>query len=778
MVHPALVDTAKETETMSEGNGQMPVYPPTIIDPNTNQPIRTDSWVNALTGLGTDRDKRTFTKKDVPQHSNNFQEFENLYHGDDMSKKTVDAPAHEMIRKWFTVNIDDTVEKATSGERREVESDVAAKVDVSGMMNRRMMDLKAPTLTQESIVWGKVFGGSLMLLGVDDGQELVEPLNEDNVTTFTHLTVFDRWEISVRSWYDDPNEEKFGSPKVYEITQNTVPGGVVLRTGKKASTQALVHETRFLRFEGANTNRRRRIRQNGWADSVYIPMLEVIRDSAMTWGSAAHLITDFAQAIFKLKNLGAMLKSDTEGLVIKRLMMMDAARSVTRMVPIDAEHEDFMRQTTPMTGLSDMMELFIIRFAAAARMPVSVLFGVTLKAGMNQSGESDLSIWRDQIRGQQEAFLRPLMEKLVRLLFKSKDGPTAGKEPEKWSLKFNPLQELNELQESERRQKIATTDAMYLDRSVVSAEEIAQSRFGGDTYSSETMLDTKQRLEDALANQVTEREFTGIQVEKFISIMEKVAANALTSEAAEEALVALFGIEREIAQKVLGSLKGFEPEFIPSTLKPKTTGGPGDDPFARNAAKGLPPALKAQQAEPGDPFGSGHEPDDKTDRFDVVTKEGKKYVVRSKDGKKLGEHDSEEDANKQLRAIETSKRRGDAVIEPQPEVKPNDHLHVDPEGGLTGSIIDVEPGKGSGNEIVPMHVHKRPNGLGSTAPAPTGVLHTHGTDEGNTGKNLDLFNPDRARVDSSHPTDGPTGVCDKSSPNYDPAECARRRKAK
>lgn len=41
----------------------------------------------------------------------------------------------------------------------------------------------------------------------------------------------------------------------------------------------------------------------------------------------------------------------------------------------------------------------------------------------------------------------------------------------------------------------------------------------------------------------------------------------------------------------------------------------------------------------------------------VVRKEGRKFVVRSKDGKKLGEHDTREAANRQLAAVEASKQR-------------------------------------------------------------------------------------------------------------------------
>ncbi|NEP57488.1 MAG: DUF1073 domain-containing protein [Symploca sp. SIO2G7] len=46
-------------------------------------------------------------------------------------------------------------------------------------------------------------------------------------------------------------------------------------------------------------------------------------------------------------------------------------------------------------------------------------------------------------------------------------------------------------------------------------------------------------------------------------------------------------------------------------------------------------------------------------RFDVITKRGNKWVVLSEKGKLLGEHDTPEDAVKQLRAIEAAKHRND-----------------------------------------------------------------------------------------------------------------------
>lgn len=41
----------------------------------------------------------------------------------------------------------------------------------------------------------------------------------------------------------------------------------------------------------------------------------------------------------------------------------------------------------------------------------------------------------------------------------------------------------------------------------------------------------------------------------------------------------------------------------------------------------------------------------------TVRKEGSKWVTRSKDGKLLGKHDTKKGAERQLRAVEASKRR-------------------------------------------------------------------------------------------------------------------------
>jgi phage-related protein (TIGR01555 family) len=109
------------------------------------------------------------------------------------------------------------------------------------------------------------------------------------------------------------------------------------------------------------------------------------------------------------------------------------------------------------------------------------------------------------VQAAQESTLRPLLERLVTLLLRSRDGPTGGREPKNWSFQFNPLWQLNELQEAERRHKAAVTDQIYLDQGVVHPAEIRRSRFGGDAYTTETALDPQyDDLEELLRDAVPE----------------------------------------------------------------------------------------------------------------------------------------------------------------------------------------------------------------------------------------------------------------------------------
>jgi phage-related protein (TIGR01555 family) len=293
-------------------------------------------------------------------------------------------------------------------------------------------------------------------------------------------------------------QPKYGQPETYRLRSS---GSV---TGSAQMIDQIVHETRMLRFDGVRVNKRRLLRNAGWHDSAYIRCETVLQDFGLSWSSASHLLADFAPMVFTSPGLSDSLALDGAGVIMERLTHMDLCRSTVRMVPID-EGETLERKATPLSGMPDVLALFILRMCAAARMPVTKLFGQS-PAGLNTTAEGDLTFWYDRVAGRQKVDLKKPLKYLIRLLWLAKDGPTNGVEPKSWSMEFEKLWQLSQDEETSARKIQAETDAVYIDTGVLTVDEVAQSRFGGDRYSFETQLDQEMREAEAEAEPEPEPE--------------------------------------------------------------------------------------------------------------------------------------------------------------------------------------------------------------------------------------------------------------------------------
>lgn len=459
-----------------------------------------DGWENVTTGLGKlERDKRMATRVVPAAPNTQYQIWENLFGGDDIAATIAELPAREMVREWVNVQTDDSDSETEAP--REAET-IEERITAGKRMLQRLDELHAQQAVFEALVWARVFGGSLILIGADDGKEMSEPLAEDSVRTLDSLTVLDRWDVRIVKWDTDIKSKNnlggsnFNRPLTYAINETTAAGG-----GPVSIDAPAIHHSRFLRFDGPLTSRRR-IRENGgWSDSIYSRIEQVLADYGAAWGGIANVLQDFAQGVFKMENLNALLAADTnttENKVLSRLKYLDMCRSTVRAIPIDAKLEDFERKQTPLSGIPETLDRFALRLATAARMPVSLLLGQS-PAGLQATGDADIRFFYDAIKSYQQTNLRPRLEYLLRLVWKSADGPTQGKEPENWSFGFNDLWQLTDEQKAGVRKTQAETDAVYLQWDVVTPDEIAMSRFGGDAYSADTVLDMETRLAEKLA---------------------------------------------------------------------------------------------------------------------------------------------------------------------------------------------------------------------------------------------------------------------------------------
>lgn len=642
--------------------GAGPDAPQAVLDATATAQARADGWTNLLAGFGVaSKDKRLagYYQSDVIAPDVALD----IWRGDPLAARIVETVPNEMLREGFCLSI-----KEDDGDGTE---------DRAEVIENAWEDLGLEEVLREALCYERGYGGGAIMIGANDGQaDLTQPLAIERVQSVEWLTALEARDLTPVTWYTDPGAPKFGRPATYRI--NPVRQGTASEKGApKIEPGVDVHESRFVIFPGITVSRRAVSSQlAGWGDTVLTRVWAVLRDFNMSWSSAAVLVHDFAQAVFGIKGLSTIMSADNRDLFVTRMQMVDLSRSTARAVLIDAEGESFKREATPVTGLPDLLDRFATLLAAAADMPLTLLMGQS-PAGLNATGESDIRFFYDRIRSAQRRKVAPAVRYITRIMMQASGGV-----PKKWGIKFNPLWQPTAKEQAEARKIQADTDAIYLDRSVVDADEVTASRFAGAEYSFETHVDLEERAKsrapivepdeddagevdpetgepvapaqakpgDATASapvvaEPAKQAMNGAQVASMIDVVSKVGLKEISRESGIAILTIAFPITAEQAAAMLP--EDFKPE------KPE----PPPSPFGGGGGFGGPPKPKAP-APPADDVEDDAPPEDaKADRMDRVEQRGSRWVVLSMEGKVLGEHDTEADALAQLRAVEAAKHR-------------------------------------------------------------------------------------------------------------------------
>lgn len=452
---------------------------------------RHDGYYNQTTGIGDVlRDKRQggfATARRI-----DYQECADLYRGNWLAARIVDALPNDCVRKGWTLAI---------------EGDKGRKI--SEAADATLRDLEAKKHLRQAHRWSRAFGGAGVFVGVDDGQTADQPVNFESIKSVDWLLPVDTLELVPASYYSQlgPN---YGKPQTYILNRFGVAaplptflggsamvgsGPVVGGLGALAQDPQnwnylpIVHESRIIRFEGVFINRLTLRSNRYWGDSIFNRIDEVLRDYGLSWASASILLQDFAQAVHKLPGFAELLAKIGPAAYVQAAAAVEVSRSTARALFIDKEDE-FERKATPMTGLPELLVQFALQVAGAADMPVSRLFGQA-PAGLNATGDADAAWWADKVAAEQEDALQPALRRLLKIVFAAKAGPTSGKNPggEKgnWHVHFAPLKQLDDLQQADRRLKIAQADEIYMRNQAVTPEEVAVTRFAGDDYNGDKL---------------------------------------------------------------------------------------------------------------------------------------------------------------------------------------------------------------------------------------------------------------------------------------------------
>lgn len=422
---------------------------------------RVDGWMNILNGLGVrGRDKTTaicFRSCVIFSPI----ELDELYRADGLTKRVIDIVPAEMLRQGF--EIDGDPEGEVLGKFEEL--------DVNCKLN-------------ELISWSRLYGGAIAVMGIADGRPLNEPVNVENIKSVNWLQVFDRWQVQINYDYisTDLNDENYGLPLFYQVTD--------YRTG----AMFVVHFSRVLRMDWGQLPPRARNWNQGWGDSVMVSIYNELKNYGAAFANTSAIMQDFVNGILKIPGLSNSLVQscdEADRTIMKRLDFANLSKGVTNMMVLDGE-EIYEKLSTNVAGISDLLDRFMLSVSSVTGIPITLLFG-RAPAGLNATGDADIRNFYDMVKQYQEMKLKPVLEKLIFYIMKSEYSSFNGVEPDNWSIQFTPLWQNTEEQEAVMRRTVAETDAIYIDRGVLDPTEVAVSRFGGDRWSMNTIIDEEAR---------------------------------------------------------------------------------------------------------------------------------------------------------------------------------------------------------------------------------------------------------------------------------------------
>lgn len=498
-----------------------------------------DGWVNPVTGMGINGRDKAESMLPVPTLRLSYRQLDSMYREDGFTQIIVDSIVDDALRNGWTLKF-----KSSDGD--DLSPDEASEINERVKTWYRKVKIK-PRISQH-LKQARLYGGAILALGVTDGQRPDRPVRPNAITSFNWMRSHDRTQVSMSAQMDrNPRSLGFGFPDAYMLysaMQGTQP-----LMNKRGMLQTWVHNSRVWRTDGPTLSERVRLENQGWGESVIEPCKFQLgnRDSVMK--AARTVVQEWVLGVYKIKNLKDVLYANGEDKVRGRFGMMDMLKSQWQSVFVDSDNEDFQRIASGASGMPEMLDRFGIDLAAVARMPMTKLFG--LSPGGFGTGEAEGDNWDDRVKAYQQDYVLPMLEYIHRLLFLTPEFREDV--PPDWSIEFNPLQLTDPLEEADLRLKTSQADALDISSGVLGPDEVANSRYSGAGYSTDTQLDHEQReMDDAIddgnpaafveAPGQSEESGSGISVigEKIndvLAVLDKVSSGALSDDAAIRLLV-------------------------------------------------------------------------------------------------------------------------------------------------------------------------------------------------------------------------------------------------
>lgn len=407
------------------------VQPDAMTDAQLDFSHVADGWLNSMTGLGTERDRRKQYGVSKERALTDV-ELQILHDENWLARRIVELLPQQALRKKPTGPSDEEWAKWEALDKHE---------------------LYPHGVFRQGLYAGRLFGGALILGGFERGLP-TDPAPEPGTGSALRWIDVVPWRmLTVDRREPDANSPRYKLPLILRITGDHPRSGLSF------------HISRTVACEGLPRAQPKTSDLTPWL-SVLQPLHDTLRDYDVAWASVSNLIEEASVGVLKLQGLFKMLAEKDQELARQRMQIISASKSAIRTLFLDADgNESFERTEVSFAALPQLMQQVNLRMAGGADLPATKLFGQE-PAGMNATGESDIRQFYDSVAEYRNSSVAP---KLVKLL-----SWALGKQVQ---LDWPSLWEQTDKEKAETRFLNAQADKIWaVDVGAVNALDVALSR--------------------------------------------------------------------------------------------------------------------------------------------------------------------------------------------------------------------------------------------------------------------------------------------------------------
>lgn len=401
---------------------------------------RADSYANAITGMGlpgTSKSAATFFLRDRLLGQTELQ---NLYTANGYAARIVDKVVDDATRVQFSL---------TGTDKRFDWTSVKSRLDDLGAMRR----------IGDAWRWGRLYGGGLLVMAVDDGRHYSEPLDLANAKAITGLSTLDSTNVLVQGWFTGLGSSTWSQPTGYRV--------IVPTSDIKAS---IIHPSRCVRFDGMSVPSAVMAWNAGWSPSVLQRSKTQLEAYGTVMESAQTIVAELSVMVLAIKDYNSMCTDDNDvGQLRSILRELRFGIDNFNILAIDKEDATYQEVKRSVDGLEKMINAFERDLVGACGIPRLILVGEQA-SGLGASSGDEVRSWYDSVEKEQQYTVTPAINRVLEVEFacRSNNGLAV---PTEWSVEFESLSTPEPKAAAEIAKIWVDAVAVLIDKKVITEEQ-------------------------------------------------------------------------------------------------------------------------------------------------------------------------------------------------------------------------------------------------------------------------------------------------------------------